>query len=114
MKTKIKQEMKERFARYLDGDSDGAPTDADTNLAQCIESRLKVLSRTRDELRALIVQIDAHADDCSNDPSDSARADAADWYAEACTDAGAFEHHKNIVLLLYTDDHEAWTEVVCR
>ena len=45
-------------------------------------------------------RIDAHADD----PSDSARADAADWYAEACTDAGAFEHHKNIVLLLYTDD----------
>ena len=39
-------------------------------------------------------RIDAH-------PSDS---DAADWYAEACTDAGAFEHHKNMVLLLYTDD----------
>ena len=79
----VEHERQEQFKLYLKNNL------ADSGkLTECLDRRLDTLRRTKEELLALI---DAN-------PAYEAS------ITEVCTDARSFEHNKNLVLALYTDE----------
>ena len=80
----VKQEKEEIFERYLNNSLTGAGRKDE----ECHDRRRKALHRSKDELRKLI----------------DSNPDHKKFYMEIFTDAKTFEHNKNVVLALFTDD----------